>query len=67
MKSAPGQPAIGGRPVDSLFSMLQDYRHLRRINPAMQVLLFGMSDRDVADVAEYFSLSGKAPDTVSVK
>jgi cytochrome c553 len=60
MKSAPGQPAIGGRPAEALVALLQDYRHLRRINPAMQILLLPMSDQDVEDVAEYFSLAGPA-------
>lgn len=59
MKAAPGQPAIGGRPAEELVAILQDYQHLRRINPAMQVLLLGMSDEDVEDVADYFSLTGK--------
>lgn len=59
MKAAPGQPAIGGRPAEDLIAILRDYQHLRRINPAMQVLLLGMSDEDVEDVADYFSLTGK--------
>lgn len=58
MRAPPGQLAIGGRPAEVLVTILQDYRHLRRINPAMQVLLLNMSDQDIEDVADYFSLSG---------
>ncbi|NTV97175.1 MAG: c-type cytochrome [Thiobacillus sp.] len=59
MKHAPGQPAIGGRSSAELTAILQDYQHLRRINPAMQILLLPMSDQDLENVAEYFSLVGK--------
>lgn len=64
MKSAPGQPAIGGRPAADLVALLQDYRHLRRVNPAMQVLLLSMSEQEVEDVAEYFSLAGPGLEAV---
>ncbi|TCJ11508.1 hypothetical protein EZJ19_15700 [Parasulfuritortus cantonensis] len=59
MRHAPGQAAIGGRSAEELAAILRDYRHLRRINPAMQVLLLPMSEQDVDDVAEYFSLVGQ--------
>ncbi|MFA5083252.1 MAG: hypothetical protein WC474_11945 [Hydrogenophilaceae bacterium] len=67
MKAPPGQLAIGGRPTEALVALLQDYRHLRRINPAMQVLLLNMSDQDIEDVAEYFSLSGQTTQAGLVK
>lgn len=60
MKSAPGAAPIGGRPVGTLVSAMQDYRHLRRLNPAMQVLLLSMTDEDILVVAEYFSSAGGA-------
>lgn len=60
MKSAPGQPAIGGRPAQELVAVLHDYQRLRRFNPAMQMLLLSMSEQDVVDVAEYFSQAGGA-------
>ena len=58
MKSAPGQPTIGGRPVDEIKAILHDYQTLSRINPAMLALLIGMTEQDLEDVAEYFSISG---------
>jgi cytochrome c553 len=67
MKSAPGQPAIGGRPTEALVAILHDYKHLRRINPAMQVLLLSMSKQDIEDVAEYFSLSGQPAAQAAVR
>lgn len=57
-KAAPGQAGIGGRPVAALVAAMQDYQHLRRLNPAMQVLLLSMSDQDINEVAEYFSRAG---------
>lgn len=59
MRHAPGQAAIGGRSVEELVAILKDYQHLRRVNPAMQVLLLSMSDQDIENVAEYFSLAGQ--------
>ncbi|MDD3530680.1 MAG: hypothetical protein PHS77_12460 [Gallionellaceae bacterium] len=67
MKSAPGQPAIGGRPAEDLVAILLDYQRLRRINPAMQALLLGMDDADLEDVAEFFSLAGGAVDTAYLR
>lgn len=67
MKSAPGQPAIGGRPAEDLVDLLEDYRQLRRINPAMQALLLGMERQDIEDIAEFFSLSGGAVDTAYLR
>lgn len=58
MKSAPGQPAIGGRPAEALLALLHDYRALRRINPPMQFLVLNMTEDDLENVAEYFSLIG---------
>lgn len=62
MKAAPGAVPIGGRPVVALVSAMQDYRHLRRLNPAMQLLLLSMTDQDILDVAEYFARSGTVAD-----
>lgn len=59
MKHAPGEAAIGGRSEAELIAILNDYRQLRRVNPAMQALLLSLNERDIADIAEYFSLSGK--------
>jgi cytochrome c553 len=58
MKSAPTQPAIGGREPAAMIAMLDEYRYLRRFNPAMQALLFSMSNTDIADVADYFHIAG---------
>ncbi|GEM_PF-4486685 len=59
MKSAPGQPAIGGRDPDEILALLKDYQSLHRINPAMLALLIGLRDEDLEDIAEYFSLVGE--------
>lgn len=58
LKSAPTQPAIGGRSAADLIVLLDEYRHLRRFNPAMQMLLVGMNDTDLADIADYFAIAG---------
>lgn len=60
MRSAPGEAGIGGRPVAALVAAMQDYRHLRRLNPAMQLLLLSMTDQDIQEVAEYFAKAGSA-------
>jgi cytochrome c553 len=59
MKSAPGQPAIGGRSTEELVTILQAYRHLNRVNPAMQLLLLSMNETEIRDVAQYFSQAGQ--------
>lgn len=67
MKSAPGQPVIGGRPAEALVAILHDYQRLRRLNPAMQALLLGLDDADLEDIAEYFSLAGGEVDTAYLR
>jgi cytochrome c553 len=53
-------PMIAGQSTDYIVKALQAYRAGDRSHPTMQGIARGLSDRDMADVAAYYGVSGKA-------
>jgi cytochrome c553 len=53
-------PMIAGQSTDYIVKALQAYRAGERSHPTMQGIAKGLSDRDMADVAAYYGVSGKA-------
>jgi len=53
-------PMIAGQSAEYIVKALQAYRAGDRSHPTMQGIAKGLSDRDMADVAAYYGVSGKA-------
>jgi len=53
-------PMIAGQSADYIVKALQAYRAGERSHPTMQGIARGLSDRDMADVAAYYGVSGRA-------
>jgi cytochrome c553 len=51
----PGMPRIGGMDVRRIEQSLKAYRAGERYHPLMQILLWTMSDKDIEDLAAYYS------------
>lgn len=53
-------PMIAGQSTDYIVKALQAYRAGERSHPSMQGIARGLTDQDMADVAAYYGVSGKA-------
>jgi cytochrome c553 len=52
---APGLPRLAGKSQEHLVNATKAYRAGSRFHPLMQVLLWTMSDKDIEDLAAYYS------------
>jgi cytochrome c553 len=52
---SPGMPRIAGMDVRRIEQSLKAYRAGERYHPLMQILLWTMSDKDIEDLAAYYS------------
>jgi cytochrome c553 len=48
-------PTLEGQPRDYLYNQIKAYKEKRRPDPAMQTNVATLSDRDMRDIADYFS------------
>jgi cytochrome c553 len=55
-------PNLAGIDRPSIWKQLQDFRTQKRISPVMQPIASSLSERDVADVAAYYSMLPNFPD-----
>jgi len=53
--SAPDQPILAGQYPDYLIKALSDYKSGKRTNPIMKGFASTLSDKDIEDVAAWFS------------
>lgn len=53
--SAPDQPILAGQYPDYLVKALTDYKSGKRTNPIMKGFASTLSDKDIEDVAAWFS------------
>jgi cytochrome c553 len=53
--SAPDQPILAGQYPDYLIKALTDYKSGKRSNPIMKGFASTLSDKDIEDVAAWFS------------
>ena len=52
-------PKLGGQTAAYLVSALNAYRNGQRSHPSMKGVAAGLSDKDIADIAAYYSGAGK--------
>jgi hemoglobin len=55
LKGTPGMPRIAGMDETRFLTSLKAYRTGQRFHPFMQVILYTMSDKDMEDLAAYYS------------
>jgi len=55
-------PNLAGIDRPSIWKQLQDFRTRKRVSPVMQPIAASLSERDVADVAAYYSMLPNFPD-----
>jgi len=55
-------PNLAGIDRPSIWKQLQDFRTQKRVSPVMQPIAASLSERDVADVAAYYSMLPNFPD-----
>ena len=53
--SAPDQPILAGQYPDYLVKALSDYKSGKRANPIMKGFAATLSDKDIEDIAAWFS------------
>jgi cytochrome c553 len=53
-------PRLGGQHAAYLFKALQAYKSGERSHPSMRAIAAGLSDKDMADLAAYYSGGGSA-------
>jgi cytochrome c553 len=51
----PTVPNIGGQSAMYLVKSLQDFREGRRVNEQMTIMVEGLSDQDIADLAAWYA------------
>jgi cytochrome c553 len=59
---AASSPNLAGIDRPSIWKQLEDFRTQKRISPVMQPIASSLSERDVADVAAYYSMLPNFPD-----
>jgi len=59
---AAATPNLAGIDRPSIWKQLEDFRTQKRISPVMQPIVASLSERDVADVAAYYSMLPNFPD-----
>lgn len=52
---SPDTPSIAGQQSEYIFLQLVQFREERRLNPLMKGVVAGLSDKDLEDLAAYFS------------
>ena len=52
-------PKLGGQSAAYLASALNAYKNGQRAHPSMKGVAAGLSDKDIADIAAYYSGAGK--------
>lgn len=52
-------PKLGGQSATYLVAALNAYRNGQRSHPSMKGVANGLSDKDIADIAAYYSGTGK--------
>ncbi|MES2917971.1 MAG: c-type cytochrome [Pseudomonadota bacterium] len=52
---APTFPRLAGQGARYTYKQLQDFKAGLRVNPTMQGMAFGLTDQDMADVAEFYA------------
>jgi cytochrome c553 len=55
VSSAPEFPSLAGQLATYTYKQLQDYKHGQRSHPLMTSIAAGLSDRDMADIAAWYS------------
>jgi cytochrome c553 len=55
LSKLPEAPHLAGQPVPYLIKSLNDYRHGIRKHDMMTIVVKDLTDRDVADLAAYYS------------
>jgi cytochrome c553 len=56
ISTTPTYPNLAGQHEDYIIQALHDYKSGKRVNAIMQGMASGLSDKDIEDLAAYFSL-----------
>jgi len=57
VSNIPGTPHLAGQDKAYLMSAMNDYRNGQRVNPTMVSMVKPLTERDIANIATYFSLA----------